>query len=298
MESGKIITTNQTSLLRRRVRALLGQRNVDSDKLINQTQSVTSCSVYFKNLETHEYCTDSFLDSGTSGDSSACFTENEEEEEEVERKSLPTLYEAANVLVDESTMELDPDYESIATSKDSRTQLLIMDVDKTLTRREFKEQLEDFKFKENNYRHYLKLYNLKFLFFNGSWSLKISLRIMRDSISEFLHVAFTHPKMRQVIGHSATVYWLKEDRYIPESLFMVIFREIPFFLSTEKLKELCHENEERLLFLGTKTSIKEADCCLARFASLEETESVCYRLNDLPLRFQDHTYYLKVNFSF
>ena len=140
----------------------------------------------------------------------------------------------------------------------------------------------------------MKLSALDFIFYNTEWSLKISLEIQRNSVIEFLKHAFRDPKLVRLLGKEAKVNWIKESRMNNNSWFTVIFRDIPYFVTKENIEVLCKQENETVLFVGPKTKIKGVDCCLVRFASLEDAESACNRLHNLPLKFEGERYILKV----
>lgn len=288
MISNNSLEVCYTAALRRELIHLLHLDNFKIEEMLFLSiDQIQSCLLCLNEIRHYEYQLHTTLESGTSGDSSACYSMSED----IPRNSAPTLREAAKVLVDESCYILDPNYESIMFAIGSTARFLITNVSKTMSKEEFKAQFYDFQCSQ-----YLKLNNLSFVFFNTEWSLKLSFEIQHKAAGEFLKCMFRDSRMARPLGKGIRVYWIKEYNFNRDSWFAVIFRSIPHFVKKENLEDLCKQENETLLFLGPKTTIKGVDCCLARFASLEDAENVCERLCDFPLFYEGERYYLKVSF--
>lgn len=242
MQEPQSIQVNRTASLRKDLTSVLKRNHFDMGSLqMGLADQVQTCSAFIKDLVTYEVRTNTNLDSATSGDSSACYSETEQQK----RTPKPTLREAARVLIEENSMVLDPNYENIITSKVNKARLLITDISPTVTKRDFTEQLDRIK----------------------------------------------------LLGKDAKVYWVKEYKSYSDSWFTVIFRNIPYFVMKEHIEDLCRKENEKVLFVGPKTTIKGSDCCLVRFSSVEEAESACKRLNNFLFRYEGEKYYLKVTHS-
>jgi len=166
-----------------------------------------------------------------------------------------------------------------------------------MTKSEFYNHLCKITYNKLDYRHYLKLNSVDFVFYDTQWSLKISVDILHKSTSEFLKCTFRDSKMIRLLGKDAQVNWIKEYKLSHDVWFTVIFRNIPHFMKRDTLEDLCKQEKENVLYIGAKTNIKGIDCCLARFASLEQAETVCRRLNNLPLKFEGNRYFLKAHIN-
>lgn len=294
MQEPQSIQVNRTASLRKDLTSVLKRNHFDMGSLqMGLADQVQTCSAFIKDLVTYEVRTNTNLDSATSGDSSACYSETEQQK----RTPKPTLREAARVLIEENSMVLDPNYENIITSKVNKARLLITDISPTVTKRDFTEQLDRISYHRYDWEHYFKLLDFDLLFFNTKWSVKITLEIRRDSLKDYLKEAFTNPKMIKLLGKDAKVYWVKEYKSYSDSWFTVIFRNIPYFVMKEHIEDLCRKENEKVLFVGPKTTIKGSDCCLVRFSSVEEAESACKRLNNFLFRYEGEKYYLKVTHS-
>lgn len=293
MRKTNSIESCKTTHLQKGVCRLLLQSGFKWEELLSNDDPLKTCSVQLKDLNQYGHIATHFLDSGTSGDSSACYSENEENK----RSSKPTLREAARVLIEENSFVLDSNLDKIKHSKSSKIRLLLTRVSDSFTKNDFKTQLERITYRHHDYSYYFTLTSVDFVFYHTEWSLKLSLETKRDSATEFLRYAFEEPRMVRLLGKHFKLNWVKEYRYNQDSWFTVIFRNIPYFVAKENIDDLCKKENVTILYSGPKTKIKDTDCCLVRFSSIEEAEAVCKRLSNLPLRCGNEKYYLKVNYS-
>ena len=277
----------------------IDDHNINYDQLIANTPiSIQSLAFQYKPLMTYEKKCDLHLDSGTSGESSPCYSETENEL----RVSAPTLLEVSELLLDENSLETESNLLQLNNFKGDKLTLLFENVKPSLELYEFETIIKRNKSLNIEIdRPVIQIKKVWRVFYHKNPSILAEFQINRvRSLGDSLIRLQKDYKFISSVGNEINIWWVKHDKQLNKNMncVMIVVRNLPPTVLENDLLNLIQNQKDFSISIGPITKIKSHYCCLIKCESIEDAEMICKKINGFSIKthLSDKKYYLKVKF--
>ena len=280
-------------------KTFIDDHHINYDQLIaNIPISIQTLAFQYKPLLSYERKCDQHLDSGTSGESSPCYSETETEL----RVSAPTLLEVSELLLDEASLETESNLLELNHIKGDMITLIFENVKPSLELYEFETIIKRNKsFNIQIDRPSLQIKKVSRIFYRKNPSILAEFQINRLRLpGDSLMRLQEDYKFGSSVGNEINILWVRHDKRLNNNMnwFMIVVRNLPPTVVENDLLSLAQSQKDISISVGPITKIKSHYCCLIRCESIEDAEMICKKINGFPIKthLSDKKYYLKVSF--
>ena len=278
-------------------KAFVDDNHINYDQLIaNNPISIQTLAFQHKPLLSYEKKCDFHLDSGTSGESSPCYSETEYEL----RTSVPTLLEVSELLLDETTLETESNLLLLNNYKGEMMTLIFENVKPSLELYEFETIIKRNKNLNTEIdRPSLQIKKVQKIFYHKTFSILAEFQINRfRSFGDNLIRLQKDYRFGNSVGNDVNIWWVRLDKRSTKNMnwVMIVVRNLPPTVTENDLLTLAQNQKDLSISIGPITKIKSHYCCLIRCDSIEDAEMICKKINGFPIKthLSEKKYYLKV----